>query len=52
MKEKFGIDRATIEIEIQDTPTVYALANSQPCSVRSNDQSQPTPLFSGLANRF
>ncbi len=52
LKEKFGIDRATIEIEIQDTPTVYALADSQPCYVRSNRKSQPNPLFSGLANRF
>lgn len=45
LQEKFGIDRATIQIEIADSRTVYALANSRPCYTRSNRKSQPTSLI-------
>ncbi|QDZ39768.1 cation transporter [Euhalothece natronophila Z-M001] len=36
LKEEFAIDRATIQIEIEETPTIYSLANSRTCYVSRN----------------
>lgn len=49
LKEEFAIDRATIQIEIEETPTIYSLANSRTCYVSRKKQSESRQLIKNLS---